>query len=140
MQRMNRYGFAVFLSLLVFSLSPSHAAEDPIKEIRHLANRVFRTSQDMVVHGSDGHIFEIVSYGKKMLKRAEILLEKVELSDESNFSNKKGKIIASIKGTIEKTKDAVELGEQNKGGMALSAARKASFRARQTRQRLQMIR
>ncbi len=116
------------------------AAEDPIPTITQLADQVYRSSQDMVMHGSEGHTWEIVLYGNKMVQRAEILLKKVEETDPAVFNQKKGKIIASIKKTLERAKMAVELGEQDKGRMALTAARKASFRAKQTRQRLHAFR
>ncbi|MFQ5588385.1 MAG: hypothetical protein ACE5F7_06050 [Nitrospiria bacterium] len=138
---MQRYRPLVFLPFALFLMvTASAATEDPIPRIRQLADLVYRSSQDMVMHGSEGHTWEIVLYGKKMVQRAEILLEKVEAADSAVFKRKKGKIIASVKETLKKAKEAVALGEQDKGRMALTAARKASFRAKQTRQRLHSIR
>ncbi len=138
---MQKYLLSLILSLFLFILpQASLASEDPMDPIHQLANLIYRSSQDMVSHGSDGHVWEIVLYGKKMVKRTEILLEKVESIDATNFKKKKSKIIASIKGTLIKAKEAVELGEQEKGELALTAARRASFQAKRLRQRLLMIR
>ena len=138
---MQKYLLPLTISLFLFIL-PQRAltSEDPLGQIRQLANLIYRSSQDMVTHGSDGHLWEIVLYGEKMLQRTEILLEKVESTDAANFKKKKGKIIASIKGTLRKTKEALEFAEQENGELALTAARKASFQAKRLRQRLLMIR
>ncbi len=138
---MQKYRFLIFLSVFIqLTLTLGYAAEDPIDPIRQLANQVYRSSQDMVMHGSDGHTHEIVLYGKKMVERTEILLEQVEAANPATLKQGKEGLIDSIKETLEKAKEAVKLGEQGNGQMALIAARKASFRAKQTRQRLHAIR
>lgn len=139
--QMQKYLLPLTLSLFLLNLPQGAlASEDALGSIRQLANLIYRSSQDMVTHGSDGHVWEIALYGKKMVQRTEILLEKVESTDASNFKKKKGKIIASIKGTLIKAREALEFAEQEKGKLALTAARKASFQAKRLRQRLLMIR
>lgn len=131
----------IFCLLFVGPLSISaRAAEDAFQPVRHLANLVYISAKDMVVHGDEGHVDEIVSYGHKMIERAEALLEAVEALDVKTIETKKGKLIASVKGTLEMARKAVRFGRENNLKLALAAARKASFRAKQTRQRLQMIR
>ncbi|MFQ5781255.1 MAG: hypothetical protein ACE5HN_10795 [Nitrospiria bacterium] len=115
------------------------AADNSLRSIRQLANEIYRISQDMVEHGSDGHVDEIVFYGKKILIRAETLLKEVESSDSPKIKDNKGKIVASIKETIQKTERAVRLGENKRLRSALAAAEMASFRAKKTRRRLQTI-
>ena len=126
--------------LLVLWMVPAHAANPTLKEMRQLANLAYRTSQDMVVHGAEGHVEEIVAYGKKMIARTETLLKQVEASGTGQLGKQKGKLIATIKAALKKAREAVALGRKNKVKAALAAARKASFQAKRTRQRLQMIR
>lgn len=129
------------LILLIFFIlwtPPAFTDDDSLRSIQQLANDIYRIAQDMVEHGSDGHTEEIVSYGKKILKRAPTLLEKIDSNDSPKMKNKK-KIIDLIKEMIERTEAAVRLGEKNKQRSALASAEKASFRAKQTRQRLQAL-
>lgn len=131
----------ILVPLLFFaSLSPAYSVEDPLKPIRHLANLVYLSCQDMVVHGDDGHLGEIIEYGNTAIKRAEALLKAVEEVDHKEMKAKKGKLIASVKGTLEMVEKAIVFGERKELRLALAAARKASFRAKQTRQRLKSIR
>ena len=140
MQKQNPRLIILFIFYFFLLSLPAQAGEDPLKSIRQLANRIYITSEDMVFHGAEGHADEIVGYGKKMIERAEVLLGEVETSEAPQLEKKKGKLIATIKAMLKKAKEAVSLGEQNKVRAAMTAARKASFRAKQTRQRLQMIR
>lgn len=126
--------FSLFLSTTTYADTPS------IKSIRLLANQTYRSAQDMVVHGSEGHLHEIVLYGGKLLEHAEALLKAVELADETLLDNQKSEITASIRETIEKGTEAVELGKKDTRGAALAAAKKASFHAKRTRQRIQSLR
>ncbi|MBN4053200.1 hypothetical protein JYT92_00470 [bacterium AH-315-L15] len=142
MQKLN--SLLIILQVLLFShiTSPVSAqmAEDPLRPLRHLANQAYVSSKDMVLHGSEGHLHEVVDYGNHMIRRVEALLEAVEALDPETMLGKKNKIIASVKGMLDMAKKAVAFSEQNKSKLAMSAARKASFRAKQTRQRLEMIR
>lgn len=129
------------LMLILFSLFLSTVAyADTLKTIHLLANQVYRSAQDMVVHGSEGHMHEIVLYGEKLLERAEILLKAVESADQALLNNQKSEITTSIRETIEKGKEAVALGKKDTRGAALAAAKKTSFHAKRTRQRIQSLR
>ncbi len=128
----------ILLIFIILWTSPAFAADNSLKSIQQLTNEIYRIAQDMVEHGSDGHTEEIVSYGKKILKRAPTLLEKIASNDSQKIKNKK-KITDLIEEMIEKTEAAVRFGEKNKQRAALASAEKASFRAKQARQRLQVL-
>ncbi len=118
----------------------SSAPKDPLRSIRHLANQIYKSAQDMVSHGSEGHMGEIIEYGTKVIERSEILLEAIETSKASVLKKKKKKLIASIRGTRDMAQKAITFSEEKKLRLAIAASRKTSFRAKQTRQRLQMLR
>ena len=130
------------LLLLFILLGPASAEspKDPLRPIRQLANQIYKSAQDMVVHGAEGHLGEIVEFGTKVIERSEALLEAIESSDSSPLKKKKTKLSASIKGTLAMAKRAVAFSEENNLRLAMAAARKTSFRAKQTRQRLHMLR
>ncbi len=128
-----------FLFLLSFP-ALSQSSEDSLRPIRHLANQIYKSAQDMVVHGAEGHLGEIVEYGTKVIERSEALLEAIEASQSASLKKKKKKLSASIKGTLNMAKKALTFSEENNLRLAMAAARKTSFRAKQTRQRLHMLR
>lgn len=127
--------------LFVFLLIPvsALAEEDPLRSIRQLSNEVYRLSQEMITHGSEGHAHEIVSYGQEMIRRTEALIEEVESSPSPKIKEKKKALLASLKETLNQAKKAVQLGKEEKTDLAFDAARKASFRAKQSRQQLQSL-
>jgi len=131
-----------FTALILFGFlyTTAHAAKDSFQVVFLLGNQVFRSAQEMVAHGGDGHTDEIVLYGKKVLKRSKILLKAIESADPVRFKNKKVKIVASLKATILHAEEAVVLGRENKHTVALDAAIKTEFHAKRMRQRLQSIR
>lgn len=130
-----------FLLFLLLNLPLSRqASADTLRPIQHLANQVYLSAQDMVVHGDEGHIHEIIEYGLRMIALSEELLATLETADPKMFKGNKKKMIASVQGTLDMAKKAVAFSEENNKRLALAAARKASFRAKQTRQSLQMIR
>lgn len=127
--------------LFVFLLisAPALAEEESLRSIRQLSNEIYRLSLDMITHGSEGHHHEIVSYGQEMIRRSEALLQEVESSSSPKIKEKKETILTSIKTTLNKTEEAVRLGEAEKTAPALDASRKASFRAKQLRQQIQSL-
>lgn len=129
-----------FFLLLLAHPAQAESPEDPLRTIRHLANQIYKSAQDMVEHGSEGHMGEIIEYGNKVLERSETLLEAIEISRASSLKKKKKKLIASITGTLKMAQKAITFSEEKKLRLAIAAARKTSFRAKQTRQQLQMLR
>lgn len=129
----------ILFPLLLLTALPAVADEEPLRAIRRLSDEVYRLSQEMITHGSEGHTHEIVKYGREMIERTETLIRKVESSPPPVFNGKKEKIIASLKATLNQAKEAVRLGEAEKSGPALDASRKTSFRAKQSRQQLQSL-
>ena len=127
----------LFVSLLI--RLPALAEEDPLGSVRQLSNEIYRLSQEMVTHGNEGHTHEIVSNGQTMIQRTEALIREVESSSLPRLKEKKKPILTSLKTTLKQAKEAVRLGEQEKTGPALDAARKASFRAKQSRQLIQSL-
>ncbi len=127
----------LFSSLLIYP--PVLVAEEDLRSIRQLSNEIYRLSQEMITHGSEGHAHEIVSYGQEMIRRTETLIHEVASSASSTLKENKEAILASLKETLDQAKEAVRLGEAKKTGPALNAARKASFRAKQSRQQLQSV-
>lgn len=130
------------LTLILFSflfIHPVLAQEDPLRSIRQLSNEIFRLSQEMITHGSEGHSHEIVSYGQEMIRRTEALIEEVESSPSPKLKEKKKPILALLKETLSQAKKAVRLGEEEKTGPALDAARKSSFQAKKLRQQIQSL-
>jgi hypothetical protein len=127
--------------LFIFFLIPLSvlAEEDPLRSMHQLSNEIYRLSQEMITHGSEGHPDEIVSYGQEMVRRAEALIEAVEASPSPKLKEKKKAILASLKATLNQAGEAIRLGEAKKTGPALDAARKASFRAKQLRQQIQSL-
>lgn len=132
----------VFITLIFLSLfaTTTHASKDSFQVVFLLGNQIFRSAQEMVTHGGDGHTDEIVLYGKKLLKRAKPLLKAIESADSVRFKNKKVKIVASLKSTILHAENAVALGRKNKHTIALDAAIKTAFHAKKMRQGLLSIR
>lgn len=126
------------IALLFFSV-PAGNADDPLQEARQLSNEIYRLSQDMVFHGSEGHADEIVSYGKKMVERAEKLMKEIDARPPMKTKDEKEKMKASIQKILQKGNEAVQLAEQNKNADAVAAARKASFQAKRLRQQLQAL-
>lgn len=133
-----------FLTIFILCASllvrlPARAEEDPLGSLRQLSNEMYRLSQEMITHGSEGHAHEIVSHGREMIERTETLIREVESSSLPTLQEKKKAILASLKATLKQAQAAVRLGEQEKTGPALDASRKASFRAKQSRQQLQSL-
>ncbi len=131
-----RFSIILFIPLLL--LAPV-ADESPLRVIRQTSDEVYRLSQEMITHGSEGHTDEIVKYGRQMIERTEALIHEVQSAPPPVFKGEKEKIIALLKETLNKAKEAVRLGEKEKTGPALDASRKASFRAKQSRQQLRSL-
>jgi len=131
---------ALFFILCLSQPVQAESPEDPLRPIRHLANQIYKSAQDMVEHGSEGHIGEIIEYATKVIERSELLLEAIETSRASVLKKKKKKLIASIRGTRDMAQKAITFSEERKLRLAIAASRKTSFRAKQTRQQLQMLR
>jgi len=134
----SRLFIRILFAFLLIPL-PVLAGEDPLRAIRQLSNEIYRLSQEMIAHGSEGHAHEIVSYGQEMIRRTEALIQEVESSPSPKLKEKKKPILASLIETLNQAKRAVQLGEEEKNGPALDAARKASFRAKQSRQQLHAL-
>lgn len=132
----------VLIALILLSLFATtvYARKDSFQVIFLLGNQVFRSAQEMVTHGGDGHTDEIVLYGKRVVKRAKILFKAIESADPARFKNRKVKIVTSLKAAIENAEEAIALGRKNKHAVALDAAIKTEFHARKMRQGLQSIR
>lgn len=132
----------VFIALIFFSFisTTAQAGKDSFQVVFLLGNQVFRSAQEMVSHGGDGHTDEIVLYGKKVIKRAKPLLKAVESADPARFKDKKVKIVAALKATIQHAEEAIVLGRENKHAVALDAAIKTAFHAKKMRQGLLSIR
>jgi hypothetical protein len=90
----------------------------------------------MVFHGSEGHADEIVSYGEKVIERADKMMKEID-ADPPQKTKKKAKWIASLKNIRQKADEAIALARQNQTGAAVAASRKVSFQAKQLRQQLQ---
>lgn len=142
MQILKRLPIVSIFLFVLFASSPAQAEspKDPLRPIRQLANQIYKSAQDMVVHGAEGHLGEIVEYGTKVIERSELLLEAIETSPSLSLKKKKKKLSASIKGTLNMAKKAIAFSEENNLRLAMAASRKTSFRAKQTRQRLHMLR
>ncbi len=123
-----------------FFTSTVYGAKDSFQVIFLLGNQVFRSAQEMVSHGGDGHTDEIVLYGKRVLKRSKTLLKAIESADPERFKQKKVKIVTALKATIQHAEEAVDLGRENKHTVALDAAIKSQFHAKKMRQGLLSIR
>jgi len=132
---------SVFFVIFLVSLpAQAQSSEDSLRPIRHLANQIYKSAQDMVVHGAEGHLGEIVEFGNKVIERSEVLLEAIEKSRAASLKKKKKKLSASIKGTLKMAKKAIAFSEEKNLRLAMAASRKTSFRAKQTRQRLHALR
>jgi hypothetical protein len=131
------------LTIILFSFLLIHppvlVAEEELHLIRQLSNEIYRLSQEMITHGSEGHAHEIVSYGQEMVRRTEALIGEVGSNPSPKLKEKKKPILASLKETLNQAKKAVRLGEEEKTGPAIDAARKASFQAKQLRQQIQSL-
>lgn len=131
--------FVIISIYLILSSVPAGSADDALRQFRQLSNEIYRFSQDMIFHGSEGHADEIVNYGKKMIERAEKLMKEVEARSPAKTKVEKEKMKASLKNILQKGNEAVQLAEQSKTAAAVAAARKASFQAKQLRQQLQAL-
>ncbi len=131
--------FLILSIFLIFSLAPAGSADDPLRELRQLSNEIYRYSQDMIFHGSEGHADEIVRYGKKMIERAEKLTKEVDARPPSKTKEGREKMKRTLKNILQKGNEAVRLAAQSHTADAVAAARKASFQAKQLRQQLQTL-
>jgi hypothetical protein len=133
-----------FLLLVVLFLLPRVAhgdSQDPFLPIRQLSDEVYRLSQEMIHHGSEGHANEVVKYGKMMIDRTEKLIEKIESNESPHLQKKqKAKLLSSLKTTLKETREVVRLGEEGKITEAFEASRRASFQAKRSRQQIHAIR
>lgn len=130
----------ITLLFVLFLARPTLAGEEPLSSILQLSNEIYRLSQEMVAHGSEGHTHEIVHQGQEMIRRTETLIKEIQSSPLPTLKEKKNALLDSLRATLKQTQEAVRLGEQGKAGPALDASRKASFRAKQSRQQLQSLR
>lgn len=131
--------FAIISIFLLFSPSPARGADDSIRALRQLSKEIDRYSQDMIFHGSEGHADEIVSYGKKLIERAEKLIKEIDARPPMKTKEENEKMIAALKRIVQKTNEAVTLANEGKTDAAIAASRKASFQAKQLRQQLQAL-
>ncbi len=132
---MQKVVFFLIPLLTLFSLVREISSEEaPPPSIRQLSDGLYRTSQEMVQHGNEGHIHEVVIYGKQLIEQTEQLITEVKSSDIP--SPQKKKVLISATTLLRKTREAVRLGEQKRRGVALTTARKSSFIAKQVRKQI----
>ena len=129
--------FLIIISLSLTSV-PARSADDPLRGLRQLSNDIYRLSQDMVFHGSEGHAEEIVTYGEKVIERADKMMKEIDAHPPQK-AKEKGEWLTSLKSIRQKATEAVALARQSKTDAAVSASRKASFQAKQLRQQLQAM-
>lgn len=88
----------------------------------------------MVQHGNEGHVHEIVIYGRQLTELTEQFM--TELKSSNIPPLQKNRVTVSATTLLRKTRESVRLGEQKKRGQAIIAARKASFMAKQLRKQV----
>jgi len=131
--------FSLLAMLLLLPLPVRGDSQDPFLPIRQLSDEIYRLSQEMIHHGSEGHADEVVKYGKKMIDRTEKLIAKIESNESPQLQKEKSKLLSSLKTTLERTREAVRLGEGGKTTEAFEASRRASFQAKIPRQQIYAI-
>ncbi len=90
------------------------------------ANQMVRLSEEMVFHGSEGHLHEIADYGEKMI---------IEIDKIAPALKNKKELQKSIKTMRDKTESAIKLGKQGNPA-SLTSAKAALFHAKKLRQAL----
>jgi hypothetical protein len=123
--------------ILFILLSPFTAfAAGEGQSLRGIADEIYRLSEEMVHHGGEGHTDEIVQYGEKMVERIAVLIKRIQGIDQLKGSRQE--IIVSLTLTRDKTEEAIRLGKKNLE-LAYQAARKASFQAKKSRQKIHAL-
>ncbi|MBI3358077.1 MAG: hypothetical protein HY201_01270 [Nitrospirae bacterium] len=124
---MQRFGSLI----LLFVLAGSAQAEG-FDHLLQTANQIVRLSEEMVYHGSEGHLHEIIDNGAKMIKAIDRLagdLKSLKLPHQKALQN-------SIRATRDKTEAAIRLGKRGDLSASLASAKSASFHAKKVREAL----
>ncbi len=112
--------------ILIFILGgASHALGDD--HLLQTANQIYHLSEEMVFHGSEGHIHEIVDHGEKMIIEIDKLSRDIK-------KMRKPQLQKSLMATRKTTEEAIKLGRQGNLSAALASAKSASFHAKKVRQ------
>jgi regulator of replication initiation timing len=124
---MQRLGNLTLLLILICA-----AQAEGFDNLSQTANQIFHLSEEMVFHGSEGHVHELVDYGEKMIIEIDKLTR-----DLKNLKHANQKALQkSIKATRDKTASAIRLGKQGNLVASLASAKSALFHAKKVRQEL----
>lgn len=114
--------------ILIFILSgATHALGGD--NLLQTANQIVRLSEEMVFHGSEGHVHEIVDYGEKIISKIDILSRDIKKLKQPQLQK-------SLMATRKTTEEAIKLGRQGNLLASLASAKSASFHAKKVRQAL----
>jgi len=127
--------FLLFISLLSPRI-PARAGDDSLETLHLLSDETLRFAQQMVEHGSEGHTSEIVLYGDRMLLKVSQWIQVVQASSSPEIKRQRKAFLVSLKAIQGFAQDAVRLGKENQGGLAVEAARQSVSRARQARRKV----
>ncbi|MEK7286153.1 MAG: hypothetical protein AAB035_02510 [Nitrospirota bacterium] len=120
---MQRVAFVLFLILIPIAMA--HGNDDPLQT----ANIVYRLSEEMILHGSEGHAHEIITFGEKMIEELDHL---PNLLHQRKIGNQK-KVLKQIKEIRKRAEEAVFFSKKRSLQPALKSARLASFHAKKLR-------
>jgi hypothetical protein len=96
------------------------------------ANQIVHLSEEMVSHGAEGHLHEIVDYGEKMINEIDRLTHDLRGVKRSN----KKELQKGIRTMRDKTERAIRLGKQGNLSASVASAKSASYHAKKVRQGL----
>jgi predicted translin family RNA/ssDNA-binding protein len=95
-------------------------------------NQIVHLSEEMVFHGSEGHLHEIVDYGEKIIIEINQITRALKNSKRPNQKE----LQKTVRETRDKTASAIRAGRQGNLSASLSFAKSASFQAKKIRQAL----
>ena len=120
------------ISLILFFILTGFAQAEASNHLLQTANQIVRLSEEMVFHGSEGHLHEIIDYGQKAITEIDGLTRDLKSLKRPNQKE----LQKSLKATRNKTEAAVRRGKQGSLSASLAFARSALFHAKIVRQAL----
>jgi hypothetical protein len=102
------------------------------ENLSHRANQIVLLSEEMITHGGEGHMHEIITFGEKMIEELEGLTEGLR---RSKISDQK-KLEKQIRETRKRAEEAIGFAKHGDLPFALKSAKSASFQAKRLREAL----
>ena len=124
---MQRLGYLIFILMLI-----NFEYAGGTDTLLQTANQIVRLSEEMVSHGAEGHLHEIVDYGEKAINEIDRLTHDLRGVKRSH----KKELQKGIRAMRDKTEQAIRLGKQGNLSASVGFAKSALYHAKKVRQGL----